>query len=139
MAILEITTPNTPDSIFTVMLEGRAYDLRLQWNTRDASWYLGVTTQQNLNKITVKLTNGLNSLRPYSAYAEVPSGYLTVVDKVKRHGRLERDSFSSGRFSLIYLTEDELDSFEQLSNESFDYSSIIRVDQNSKFKKQETL
>ena len=111
MALLEISVPDSPDSGFTVILDSISYDLRLQWNGRDESWYmfLGLSNQEYLFKS--KLTSGWDILSEYRAYEDTPKGVIVAVDNEKSFGRLQRDSFTSGRFALYYFTED---STEQL-------------------------
>jgi hypothetical protein len=136
MTPLILTPPNSPEPIFTVMLEGQAYDFRMQWNNRDQSWYLGITTRQNTNTFTTKMRNGVNIIKPYKAYLTVPNGYLGVYDTLKTYGRLERDSFSSGRFLLFYITSTDMEAAEDSIMENLDFSGIERADLSGKFTKE---
>lgn len=106
MSLLKIPLRDLPDQSFTVVLDTIAYDIRVQWNGRDESWYVyfGRANQQYLFK--TKITNGTDVLRKYRAYDDCPKGILMVLDQEKLYGRLQRDSFNSGRFALLYYTEE---------------------------------
>lgn len=113
MSLVEIPTKDLPDYSFTVILDNVSYDFRLQWNGRDEAWYVyvGLSNQEFLVK--TKLTSGTDVLSPYRAYDETPKGVLIALDKEKIYGRLARDSFSSGRFSLLYYTEDSVETLRE--------------------------
>lgn len=110
MALLSIPIQDSPDSSFTTILDGIAYDFRLQWNGRDESWYLycGPPNQPFLFK--TKVTSGADFLKSYRAYEDCPKGIMLAVDLNKKYGRLQRDSFSTGRFELLYITADSRES-----------------------------
>lgn len=114
MSLLEIPITSLADSTSTVILDSISYDIRLQWNGRDESWYvyIGRTNQEFLFK--TKVTNGSDFLRKYRSYATCPQGVMLVLDKEKLYGRLSRDSFSSSRFSLLYYTADTVDDLRRL-------------------------
>ena len=108
MSIQEIPVADNPDYTFTVILDSVAYDLRMQWNGRDESWYLHLGLANQEYTFKTKITNGSDILSKYRAYDNVPKGVLMVFDKEKTYGRLQRDSFSSERFALLYYTQDEV-------------------------------
>lgn len=106
MALLRIPVQDNPDNSFTTVLDDIAYDFRLQWNGRDQSWYLycGLPNQPFLFK--TKVTSGNDFLKVYRSYEACPKGIMLAIDVNKQVGRLERDSFSTGRFELLYITAD---------------------------------
>lgn len=124
MAVLQLplqTVLNTlPDTKFTVVLEGDAYDIRMQWNTRDTAWEMSIGRQSLTPTVITKITTNSNILRPYRAYANIPDGELRVLDIVKKNGRIERDSFSSGRFVMVYITSDSVEALADLALASND-------------------
>lgn len=106
MALVQIPFSGVePDETLTVILEGRSYDLRIQYNPRDESWYMYFGLQNLPAKFKTKIRTGVNILENFNAYDDVPKGDLRVVDLNKLYGRIQRDSFSSGRMVLLYLTE----------------------------------
>ena len=113
MSLFNIPVADNPDNVFTIVLDGVAYDIRLHWNGRDESWYLslGLTNQPFL--IRTKLSSGTDILKPYRSYEECPNGILIAIDYNKLYGRLQRDSFSSGRFRLMYITGEVLEAFKE--------------------------
>lgn len=40
---IQINTPQTPRTRFSVILSGQTYSFLQTWNERSASWYLGIT------------------------------------------------------------------------------------------------
>ena len=102
-----IPLSSAPDFTFTTILDTVAYDFRLHWNDRDESWYIYLGLANQPYRFKTKITNGTDILSKYRAYDDIPKGVLIVLDKEKVYGRLQRDSFSSGRFSLIYFSETE--------------------------------
>lgn len=109
MSLIEIPIQSGPDFSFSVLLDNNSYDIRFQWNGRDKAWYTFIGQTNLPPTFKTKVTNGSDILGNYRAYDSTPRGYLAVIDKEKVYGRLQRDSFSKGRFSLIYYTEDEID------------------------------
>lgn len=104
--LIEIPLKDEPDYTITIVLEGRAYDIRMQWDGRDETWYMlfGLASQPAL--FTRPVANGTDILLNYKAYDACPKGVLYVYDSVKKQGRVQYDSFSSGRFKLYYMTKD---------------------------------
>jgi hypothetical protein len=90
---------------FNVVLENQTYEITLQYNPRDESWYIYFGLPSLTPIFKTKVTNGTDILKKYRAYEDVPNGALFVVDNHKDYGRLGRDSFFSGRFSLLYADE----------------------------------
>lgn len=109
MPFIKITVPDNPDSLQTIILESVAYDLRIQWNGRDEAWYAYIGLTGNSFSFKDKITNGSILFDRYKYSAAVPQGNLYVYDSEKKDGRLQRDSFSSGRFKLYYLEEELLE------------------------------
>lgn len=102
---IPINTTSAPYQTFTVVLEDKTYEITLQYNERDDSWYITLGLP-NLSPIfKTKVTNGVDILRKYRAYEDVPKGSMFVVDNMKDFGRLTRDSFDSARFDLLYADE----------------------------------
>lgn len=102
---IDVSGVETAYETFNVVLEGVEHEITLQYNPRDESWYISLGLA-NLSPIfKTKITNGTDILKKYRAYEDVPNGSLFVVDNRKQYGRLGRDAFSSGRFSLIYADE----------------------------------
>jgi hypothetical protein len=128
MAVIDIPVVDAPDNKFTIILEGQSYDIRLQWNGRDESWYLFFGLANSTPTFISKVTTSWNILRPYWGYEEVPNGILVAIDLLKTNGRLQRDSFSTKRFKLFYITSDSVEALERLNILAIDRDGIIRVD-----------
>ena len=125
MAILKIPYNDNPDSIFTIILDNVAYDIRLQWNTRDESWnmYLGRQSQPPIFK--TKLATDVDLLKSHRALPDVPKGMMMVVDLNKSVGRITRDGFSSGRFGIYYADAERYEQY--LTNYTSNTSLSIPV------------
>jgi len=133
MAIIDIQLADSADDQFTIILEGQAYNIRMQWNNRDQAWYMFFGLANATPTFISKLTTSFNILRPYWGYEEVPNGILVAIDMLKSVGRLERDSFSSGRFKLIYISSDSVQALRDISVANIDREGIFRVDADSRF------
>jgi hypothetical protein len=105
MAVLTIPVKDLAFQTFSIVLENNSYDLTLQWNDRDESWHLSLARSGYTPLFKTKITNGTDLLRKCRAYQSCPKGLMFVVDSEKDWGRLQRDSFSSGRFVLYYIDE----------------------------------
>lgn len=102
---IDIKNLTTAYETFNVVLEDQLYEITLQWNPRDESWYIYFGLPHLTPIFKTKVTNGSDILKKYRAYEDVPNGNLYVVDNIKQYGRLQRDSFVSGRFTLTYADE----------------------------------
>ena len=105
MAVFTIPVKDIPFQTFSIVLENTSYEMTLQWNTREESWYLSLARAGFTPLFKTKITNGTDLLLKYRAYQSCPKGILFVRDTEKDWGRLQRDSFSSGRFVLYYIDE----------------------------------
>lgn len=105
-----ISLPTSTESDYTrsVVLEDETFDIRLQFNTREETWYcfLGPTGVEPIIKF--KVTVGHDLLTPFKARDGVPKGSLWLVDSVAFFGRVDRTGLDQeGRWILVYLTEEE--------------------------------
>lgn len=132
MAVKQIPVTSKADSVITVVLDNQAYDLRMQWNGRDESWYMYLGKQAAAPKFKTKMRVGYDLLSTFSAYDDVPQGIMLVIDLNKRYGRLQRDSFSSGRMVLLYITEASKEALVDLNTTS-DREFTVRADLDSRF------
>ena len=132
MAVKIIPVTSKADSVITIVLDNQAYDLRMQWNGRDESWYMYLGKQAAAPKFKTKVRVGYDLLKTFSAYDDVPQGMLIVLDLNKRYGRLQRDSFSSGRMVLLYITEASKEALDAL-NDTSEREFTVRSDLDSRF------
>lgn len=132
MAVKQIPVTSLADSTITIVLDNQAYSLRMQWNGRDESWYMYLGKQGDTPKFKCKMRIGYDLLSTFSAYEEVPQGILVVIDLNKRYGRLQRDSFSSGRMVLLYITESSKEALSDLNSTS-DREFTVRADLDGRF------
>lgn len=132
MAVKQIPVTSKADSVITVILDNQAYDLRMQWNGRDESWYMYLGKQAAAPNFKTKMRVGYDLLSTFSAYDDVPQGIMLVIDLNKRYGRLQRDSFSSGRMVLLYITEASKEALADLNTTS-DREFTVRADLDSRF------
>lgn len=107
MSMFSLPVSTSADNTQTIVLEGVAYEVRLQWNTRDESWNVFWGISGEGWKFKFKIVNGLDLLKPYKAYEECPNGWLTVVDNERLNGRVGRSNLGiDKRFELIYISTD---------------------------------
>lgn len=101
-----------------VQIGSQYYSFRYRYNSLEDAWYCYVGLLGQTPKVKFKIVNGVNLLKPYSAYDEVPSGLLYVVDMDQDWGRPSKEgTFKEGRFFLLYFTsEEDLASFVETYN-----------------------
>ena len=138
MAIFSLQLPDYPDTIFTTVLDSVAYDIRLQWNTRDESWYLYLAKQNNDFVFKTKITTNTDLLKIHRANNNCPKGALVAIDNMKFYGRIGRNSWSSGRFSLYYVTEDSRVAIDDLNTSSSNLQITINTPDENRFTKSAT-
>ncbi|MDB4311876.1 hypothetical protein N9937_00460 [bacterium] len=109
--MLLLPLADLPDYLQVVVLDGISYDIRLQYNPREVSWYVYLGLSGQAASVKFKATNGANLLTPFSHITGVPKGRLYLVDTVGTWGRVGRDNFgeTDNRFALAYITVEELD------------------------------
>jgi hypothetical protein len=110
MSLFSLPTVDSADNTQTIVLEKVAYDVRMQWSTRDEAWNVFWGISGEGVKFKFKIVNGLDLLKPYRAYDECPKGNLFILDNERTYGRVGRSNLGIGkRFSLMYLTSDDPD------------------------------
>lgn len=83
MATLLIpTTPSLPFQIVKIQLEGRLFALHLNWNQREARWYLEIHDNEDTLLLSgIKLvTNWQLLARRRAGNLDLPPGELAVTD-----------------------------------------------------------
>lgn len=138
MSLVQLNIPDAPDTIFTTILDSVAYDIRLQWNPRDEAWYMYLAKQNNNFIFKTKITTNIDLLKIHRANNNCPKGILVAIDNMKFYGRINRDGWSSGRFSLYYVTEDSRIALEDLNTSSSDLQITINTPDESRFTKSAT-
>jgi hypothetical protein len=138
MAVFALQIPNNPNVVFTTILDSVAYDIRLHWNTRDEAWYLYFGRQNNNFIFKTKITTNIDLLKAHRANNSCPKGTLVALDNMKFYGRITRDGWSSGRFSLYYVTEDSRIAVEDSNTSSSDLQITINAPDESRFTKSTT-
>jgi hypothetical protein len=116
MAIYLLDVPDSPDTVFTTLFDGVAYNIKLQWNGRDQSWQMSLGRQNQPYLFKTKITTNTDLLKAYRALDNVPKGVLIAIDKIKLYGRITRDGFSSKRWQLYYMTADEYNEIKSTIN-----------------------
>lgn len=97
------------DEVLTVQIKRNTYDFRFRWNSLEGAWYMYVGLNGNTPKVKFKIVGGYDLLAPFSAYDEVPSGSLFLLDMDSLYGRPSRDNFlPTERFRLYYIESDDL-------------------------------
>ncbi len=133
MASYQIAIPDSPDTVTTVVLEGVSYDIRMQWNGRDESWQLYLARQNQPFIIKTKVATGRDVLQPYRMKDDCPKGMILFVDNNKKWGRMTRDAFSSGRWSMYYITSDTREYIEKFNNNDLDIEAVTAAYDDDRF------
>lgn len=107
--MIQIPVYDDVDFIQTVVLDGKSYNIWLQWCGRDESWRMALGRSGKGYTCRFKVVNGIDLLEPYSAYENTPDGHIMCFDTEKYTGRVTKEGLIDGRFILVYLTEEEFD------------------------------
>ena len=103
--------PSSPDADYTqtLVLDNVSYDLRLQHNPREVSWYLYIGLAGQPYAAKTKVVNGWDILKPFKHLVGIPQGLIMAVDTVASWGRINREEFQQDkRFIFVYITEAEI-------------------------------
>lgn len=109
--MVTISMVNKNDFVEGVKLDGVSYKIRMSWNDLAAKWMLDLRTADNID-----IVKGIAVVPNFPLLAQhkrenVPRGELMAVctnDKLAENQEIPRDGFCSGRFSLIYIPEAEI-------------------------------
>lgn len=138
MTISVLSIPDSPNVLFTTILDSVAYDMLLQWNPRDEAWYLSLGKQNQDFLFKTKVTTMTDLLKAHRALEVSPKGALIVLDTMKSYGRVTRNGWSSGRWQLYYISEDTYNSAIANSLTSDDLNITIDVEDDIRFTKSST-
>lgn len=106
MANFYLPIDSSPDNTQRIQLGDNTYDFRFRWNSKEGAWYcyLGLTTETS--KVKFKMVTGMDLLKEYRAYEEVPQGALFMVDLDQIYGRPGRDNIGQdSRFRVLFIGE----------------------------------
>jgi hypothetical protein len=138
MTISVLSIPDSPNVLFTTILDNVAYDMLLQWNPRDEAWYLSIGKQNQDSLFKTKITTMTDLLKVHRALEVCPKGALVAIDTMKSYGRITRNGWSSGRWQLYYIDESSYTTAIANSLTSDDLNITIDVEDDIRFTKSST-
>lgn len=110
--MIQLSTIDANDFIQSVTLEGTAYKLHYAWNDYSQQWTLGIRTAQGDDIIRgIAIVPNSPLLMGHHRTENVPRGEFmaVVVDADNANNQtIGRDGFTSGRFSMVYIPEVEI-------------------------------
>lgn len=118
--MITLTTFSDPYSSQVLDLDGRDFVLDFRFNSREACWYLSISTPDGtLLRAGIKLVPGIPLLSQHKADARMPQGELYIpipADGGEPPGLLDLDPAKGGRqLELIYVTPEDLANLETLA------------------------
>lgn len=104
------TVTDEADYTIRTRLDGVDYNLRFQWNDREARWYLAIfDIDETLIVGGLKLITNWPLLRFYQSNLAVPPGEFYVTDLTNDGSPAGIDELGDGkRCSLIYVSATDL-------------------------------
>lgn len=106
MFVLNVTDVNS--QAIEAVLDDILYYIILDWNESGQYWTMGINNSAYQTLIT-GISISANYLLTYQfRYADMPAGELMVVSAEYRSGPVPKNGFSSGRYQLIYQTQQDL-------------------------------
>lgn len=107
---LEIEVFDSPDQRFSVGLEGKQFNIRLYFVTRDKGWRMDIISPDDEIK-GIKLTPETNLTYRFEG-AGFTEGDLWCLRTTNTNLPVGRDNLGKGKeYTLIYLTADEMTKF----------------------------
>lgn len=90
------------------VLDDTLYYIVLDWNESGQYWTMSIR-----NSAYVTLVNGISVSANYPLtyqfrYSDMPAGEIWAASSNYRSGPVPRNGFSSGRYQLIYMTQQDL-------------------------------
>lgn len=104
MSLHEVTLKSGFDTLTTISIDGRSYDVHLKWISRDESFEMRFGVQGGTLLCPTKVTTNSDLLGKVRHLDEMPQGILFVVDTIGTgDGRISYDEFGTDkRFRLMY-------------------------------------
>ena len=104
--VLEIADLNS--QAIEATLDGILYYIVLDWNESGQYWTMSIRNSAYETVIDGVSISANYPLTWQFRYSDMPSGELQVNSSNYRNGPVPRDGFSSGRYQLIYYTQQDL-------------------------------
>lgn len=103
-----IPVVDNPDQTQRVQIGNTVYNFRIRWSVDTECWYIYIGGVGSDPVFKNKMRVGVDLLRGFKSYDNVPPGSLFVFDIEQLFGRVDRDNLGIGRrFQLIYFDVDE--------------------------------
>lgn len=103
--MITISLPDMNDSFSRVVIDGRAYLLRLTYNSTGDYWTFGLYLSEDTPIITeIKIVPAF-PLNRYFHTSDMPDGFFGVLTELDRVGR---NAFSSGAAKFVFIPTSEL-------------------------------
>jgi len=106
MILLEVSDVNS--QAIEAVLDSVLFYIVLDWNDSGAYWSMGIRNSAYQNIIDGISVSANYPLTKQFRYADMPSGELFVSSSDYRSGPVPRDGFATGRYELIYVTQEDL-------------------------------
>jgi hypothetical protein len=90
------------------VLDSILYYIILDWNESGQYWTMSIRNSSYVTVIDGIAVSANYPLTHQFRYADMPPGDLMVASPHYRSGPVPRDGFSSGRYQLIYTTQQDL-------------------------------
>lgn len=104
-----ISIKDNPNHTILVELENKIYKLYFRYNTVAEFWTMDIYTENDILLLAgIKIVQNYPLIFSHINSDLPPGDFICEVSDVT--SRIVRDSFSSGKAKLLYLTQDELTS-----------------------------
>ncbi len=122
MFVLEVIDANS--QAIEATLDDILYYIILDWNESGQYWTMSIR-----NSAYETLINGISLSANYPLtyqfrYSDMPPGEIMVASSHYRSGPVPRDGFSSGRYQLIYQTQQDLFNLGLLPDYGYTASAV---------------
>lgn len=113
----EISMRDANDFVQTVVLEQENVKLHIAWNDEAYQWFVCVRDMSNVDLVrAIAIVPNLPLFNQYRRVAGMPRGELMAVvvdDSAEENQAIGRDDFINGRFTLVYIPQEEVNADKQ--------------------------
>lgn len=113
--MIEISMRDANDYVQTVVLEKENVKLHIAWNQKAYCWYVDVRDMNGNDMVQgIAIVPNLPLFNQYRRVTGLPPGELMAVvvdDTGKYNQTIGREDFLNGKFTMVYISEDEINDF----------------------------
>ena len=110
--MIALDVANTNSQVIDAILDDELFHIILNWNSSNSNWTFGIRNA-NYEALIVGVSLVVNyPLTKQFRYRQLFPGELMIFCNKDRNGPIPRDGFVTGDYELVYITEEDLRTFD---------------------------